>query len=760
VRRGRVWAVAVVLGVLVCTHAWGSGEQLPFAVFVAEQQPEPPLDRFVAGHLGVIEPGWDPRYHYVAYRYLAGPGFDPDEQKVLLAIFNPPQSPEPGPQPEEEWIGARDQVPETPTLDTFEVFAETGEFESFRNCNDDAFRTAIVTLQSMIAKFGNASSQVKKWLDAQDVVFQNCGGTKGHPHIPETLQGGTPFEQAQRAYQIASANFYGEEFDTAMNLFTAIGGDSASPWRAIAPYLAARATLRKATLSGETNDPVLLAQAEKQFMAVAAGKGSDSLKAATQRLLGFIGCRLHPEDRHHQEVLAIMRPSSERTLAQDLRDYTQCGTPRQDGDHPADDLDDWIAQISFQSRLPGSVIDPSYSSHAIDKWKRTGSPAWLAALALTPGSDASVGALLAAAQRVTPDSPAYLTVEFHADRILIEQGKTEEARAKLDTVLAKPDLLTRSAYNQFASLRFKLALNLDEYLKFAQRRLVAIGSEGLTFATDTEELKKWNDPDSILRLVDEPLLDRDSTVVINGWLPLSVLMQMARSSILPREQRKWVALDAWVRAILLGDQHSARELAPLISDLIPELKPSLDAWLAAKTGDQRHFEAALMMLRNPGTRPYVDDGLGRLTPLAQMDRLRDNWWGALSTVPPQPPVSPVALPAAKPPEPKYPMFLSEAERKAADREWVVWSQIDGAEFLCTEALNYARANHDDERVPEALYRCISAVHLSAASDRCDALAEAAFHLLHNRYPGSTWAAKNRFWYHGSGSPSGASIFGR
>ncbi len=84
-------ATAVVLGAVVLTPpAWSSGFHPPMASFVSQYKPDPPLDQFAAGRLGLIQPSWETTYSYVAYRYLAGPGFDADEQKVLLAIWNEP----------------------------------------------------------------------------------------------------------------------------------------------------------------------------------------------------------------------------------------------------------------------------------------------------------------------------------------------------------------------------------------------------------------------------------------------------------------------------------------------------------------------------------------------------------------------------------------------------------------------------------------------------------------------------------------------
>jgi len=274
----------------------------------------------------------------------------------------------------------------------------------------------------------------------------------------------------------------------------------------------------------------------------------------------------------------------------------------------------------------------------MDKWKRTGSPAWLlASLAHSSGSDPRAETLIKAGQRVAPNSPAYLTAAFHVVRILIEQGKAEEARAKLDAILAKPDALPHSAFNQFSWLRMKLARNFGDYLKYAQRYPVTI---------DGDELPdEFADP-YMQRLAAGPLLDVDSAEVMDRWLPLSVLRQAAHSKILPSPLRAQVALSVWIRSILLGDGETARELAPVVSDLFPDLKPSLDAWLAAKTRDEQRLEAAFIMLLNPGMRPYVDPGFLSAAPLGGMEFLTNNWWPAFKSVAfpsPQAPAGPAPV---------------------------------------------------------------------------------------------------------------------
>jgi hypothetical protein len=209
--------------------------------------------------------------------------------------------------------------------------------------------------------------------------------------------------------------------------------------------------------------------------------------------------------------------------------------------------------------------------------------------------------------------------------------------------------------------------------------------------------------------------------------------------------RGQVALAAWTRAILLGDGASARELALAVSELIPELKPSLNAWLGARDPQARRFEAALIMLRHPGIRPYVDPGVGRVTPLGQMDRLRDNWWRFPSWY-----ERSLAGRGRRSPRPSYPVFLSAAERKSADEEWQKPSTINAPNFLCAEVIGEAKRSPDDQRIPEALYRCIGAVRLGCSNDQGTEYAKSAYYLLHRRYTESSWAQKNRFWYRGNG----------
>ena len=82
------------------------------------------------------------------------------------------------------------------------------EYESFLNCQQDAFVNATNLLNERVKLFGANSPQVQSWLTAQDTVFANCGEGR---HIPKDAASEAsdlpPLLRADHAYQIAAANF-------------------------------------------------------------------------------------------------------------------------------------------------------------------------------------------------------------------------------------------------------------------------------------------------------------------------------------------------------------------------------------------------------------------------------------------------------------------------------------------------------------------------------------------------------------------------
>jgi hypothetical protein len=154
-------------------------------------------------------------------------------------------------------------------------------------------------------------------------------------------------------------------------------------------------------------------------------------------------------------------------------------------------------------------------------------------------------------------------------------------------------------------------------------------------------------------------------------------------------------------ALRAGAARVPDDVTPVVIKLVPELKPSMNTWLAAKNPQAPRFDAAFIMLTHPAMRPYVDPGVGRVTPPDRMGAFRDNWWRFPSW-------SENALTGGgrHASHVTYPLFLTRAQKKSADDQWRWLAAINAPDFLCAEAIGEARRKPKDERVPWALYQCI------------------------------------------------------
>ncbi len=744
--RGALITLALVAVMLYWARPLlGCGPFFNVAIYSFDYHPDLPLSNFAAGQLGIVQPGWARSYLFVAYRYLAGPGFDADERKALLSFWMD-RAPFPTPgtnaaqaptaiDPLKPWQDARAKVPgagDAPAIDVNRSSAD--DSYSYVNCNDDAFVSAAATLNQMSSKFGAGSSQLKDWLQAQDEVFSDCHSGNAIPAAAPAQM--TPLEKAQRDYQIASANFYTGHFDLARQQFDAIGKDPASPWREIAPYLAARTLIRKATLAPKL-DNAALGEAESRLKKIAADSPDAHLRSSAQGLLSFIAYRIHPQDRFAALSQVLLKPGSGATLRNNLWDYTLFldGAPQQN----PDDMTDWI--VNFQSS------DAKSGDYAIKKWQETVTLPWLvAALAKVDAGNPAVSALIDAAAKVKPQSPAYTWLAFYRARLLVQSGKAEPARALLDQVLANGDALPASTRNQLLSLRMQVAANLAELLKYAQRK-----SAGIINTGDGGEIPSdMSDDKQLADFGSHPSFGPDSTAALNNKLPLATLRAAATAPDLPSNLRRQLQIAAWVRAVILDDRAAADALAPLARDSAPELKGYLQAYIAARTPAQKHYAAIYTLLKLPGLRPFIDPGLGRTTPINKLDDYRDNWWCAKASAGGSAsvyvnlgdhpaPVEPVF-------RPDFPMFLTPAERSAALAQSQQLESQPGPNYLAAQTVAWVKQAPNDPRAPEALHLAVNTTRYGCTGKGTGQFSKQAFDLLHRRYATSPWAAQTKFWF--------------
>jgi hypothetical protein len=714
------------------------------AIFTYSKHPDYPLEKYAQGELGILQPTYARSYLLVAYRYLNGIRFAPDEKKALLSLWNERLSDQrPEPAGVEVWLAARKKITGKEPPVPIDVYRNKNKdsYDSFLNCTSDAFETAAKTLTARVAKFGATNPDIKAWTETQDRVFANCSGE----NIPEPAASNTaPWFQQDRTYQIAAANFYAMKFDNARTQFEKIAEDTNSPWRAAASFLKARTLIRQASLGEPSSSPTALQQAQIQLDKTLADPSQRAFHQSAQNLSNLVKLRLKPEERLRElaQVLASQEPDT--NLKQDLWDYTLLLDKYEQEANPnyyeaikfnqlskvgrENDMTDWV--LTFQAQ------DPEALAYALRKWEQTASVPWLiASLSKVSAKDAKAPDLMKAALAIQPDSPAFLSANAQLTRLLLASGQPTEAKKRLDFLLnsSSPGLIQPSAKNYFLHQRMLLANNLDEFLKFAQRSPAAFswdydGRELPATGGNNKDVKVWQG---------RFLFDTDATQVMNERLPLSVLKEATAQKVLPDYLRQRVALAAWTRAALLEDGEQSKALAPVVSSFYPELKPYLDSYLLASTAQERKAAALYILLKFPTLRPLVDPITGQTMSrdLSKIDNYRGNWWCAQETK------DSSSTGSAN--------FLNATQEAAGKREHDQIAALGPApNYLSRQAVEWARRTPNDSRVPEALHLAVRSTRYGCSDKQTGRLSKAAFDLLKTRYASSPWAKKTKYWFKG------------
>jgi hypothetical protein len=205
---------------------------------------------------------------------------------------------------------------------------------------------------------------------------------------------------------------------------------------------------------------------------------------------------------------------------------------------------------------------------------------------------------------------------------------------------------------------------------------------------------------------------------------------------------------------MLDNTEAGKAIAPVLASLAPEMKPLLDEYMAATNADNRKAIALYTILKFPGTRPFVDSGVGRFTPLNERDSLRDNWWceRASTTYNSEEEQEDAGKATNNAPSKVETMqldFLSAAQKDVGKKERAAMLALGtGPNYLAREAVDWANRMPANPRVPEALHLAVMATRYSCVDKDTGPLSKAAWQLLHNRYKNSAWAKKTPYWFKG------------
>ncbi len=677
------------------------GPFFPQAVFAPRSIP---LDEasYLSGKLGIVQPNYQRIYLMAAYRYFTGLGLTAADQAALI---NKPAAPDFWSYQNaalQQWLHARTLVG-APPLDHVDRFKFYGPGAYIVNCGDGAFAHAAETLSAHFTA-GYDHDDLRAWVAAQDQVFANCGPSgNASADIPDAAPpNAPPWMRADRAYQIAAAEFYGGAFDDAAKAFQAIAADRKSPWHGMGHYLAARAYIRKLTLA---EDPSAAPAARAELQKAMDDPDGSAWRDAARSLLTYLLIQTDPAAA--LDAAARIVETARSGVAQSMTDYhlllDHFDNHAQNAP-PDQDITDWLAAMQHDS-----------GEHSLQRWRETRALPWLVA-ALTWADHAETD-MIGAASQVPERSPAYLTVQFHRLRLL----PAEEARPQLERLLREKT--GRSAHNLFLAERMHVAQDWNDLLRYAPR--VTVG----TFQVGPQPNIQ---PAPATRYFDD-----DGARILDRQAPLTVLRDAARSQLLPENLQAELARVVWVRAVTLGNTAIARDIAPDLARHAPFLKPYLDAYLAAAGADAQNFEATWLLLNNPGMNPWVEAGLARPTPVPKIDNFRNNWWCP----------EPAQL---EPVNAALRMLYGREEPQAAflTPGAPLPPQIPVAPtFLARRTVEWAVAHPNDPRAPEALHLAVRATHFACADDaETGRWSQRAFQLLHSRYANTAAAAATPYWY--------------
>lgn len=709
-------------------------------LFIPHQWPEQDLDLFAEGKIGILSPQYDHFYLYIAYRSLVGKTFRQSEIESLRP-FDPCWDDETRGYFGYEWRNAPKMVAAwrswgsarkliTDTSSKYQK-ATTGQRSALDyldynipNCNPDAFSTAASTLQQRLVAYGN-DIWVKQWVDGQDLVFGQCE-TKSDVFPNEAQRLAPSWFQKDRAYQIAAAKFYAGDYQDSVARFDAIAKDTESPWSDIAPYIAARALLRQASVGNVTNAVTqiqMFEDAQSRLIEFIKRASDVSTRRDGERLLQRIGLRIDPygtrnaiEERLNSDILST-------NLGQDVRDFDASLAYEPDVLATNPGFGAWLGAIR---RGITNVLPPDFIPPMDDAWL-------VVRLQNADTSDNNVTKLLREAAQIPRTAPAYPTARYHMIRLISNHSEAMKIASEL---LADSTInLTQQDKNRIAKIALPHAKSPLELAKLIHVKPVSSQFSDFSHNEIEESL---------------PPVDQDGAKILNELMPLDTLYSVQHNPSSPQSLRKALLGVVWTRALVLKRWDILKKLEFDLMQALPKARTEIQLIASANQPAEKFGLGAVFLAKFPGllgnisTQIYgtQEKDISELA-LPNMHRRhpvdwdRDNWW---CSIPEGRYWSNDPIPAA----PQAHPMLSVKEAKQWKQEMRTLAEIPNAtDYLGSAVLEWATAHPKDNRLPEALRMIVRSARGGCISATTQGLGRRAFRHLHRHFPQSDAARTTR-----------------
>jgi hypothetical protein len=740
----RHWITSVFIAVAIAGKAQiasGQTRQCDLgqnnSIFAPSTWPEREVDAFAKGKLGILDPSFDHFYLFLAWRTLSGIPLNPDEVERVRRFdpcwtdgsrshsgFDWASS--------SSWIAAQNAwrsvratvqpLPSVPkkTLNSDQTPLGYASW-SLPNCNPDAFTTAASTLKERLAMHGS-TPWVSNWAQAQDRVFDLCTSSK--VQSPDPAPADAPaWLRADRAYQLAAAAFYAGAYLQAADQFDVIAKDATSPWRELAPYLAARSYLRMASVdtrqSKISTDEAHKRAAARLTIAQALAT-SPERKTDVARLMQRLRLQSEPEAMQVELDRRLSAVRLSESLGQDLRDFSPATASKTPSILEAGGFGEWISSLRGNT---GPRPSPAVGI-ATDNAARL-----VVSLQAAQPGDAGNEALLVKALAIPENSPAYYTARFHAVRLTVDHAKALSIANAL--LLRQDGELTVSDRNRLKSVALPHSLQLEDVAQLVYRQIIP---------------KSYGDrlQNAFARL---PVTDVAGARLLNEALPLDALHSLYTHQSTPPALKKELLGVVWVRAFVLERWDVLRSLSRAMKERYPAGSSLLQQLSKADAGSRKAV-GALFLIRFPGivgnVTPRIHYGvrgseseiaIPNMHPWLLEDGSRENWWCSMSAT---------AYGDATQIKLQPVRFLIAHQTQVLRAEnLVLEASRNATDYLGKIILEWAKANPNDDRLPDALRMLVRSARGGCVSENSRQFGRAAFRHLHRHFPLSQAARLTR-----------------
>lgn len=710
------------LGSILCllvlfTVAKPCGPFVPTFNLVVLRVPDGDRSDWVSGRLGLLQPMLPTADLVVAWRWLAGVGLNAEEQKAILPPVGAAQIS--GAEAWKRAVAAAGAPMVEPKLSRVGA-----QYQDQPVIGDHALVLAARTLEEHLKRFGKGSAPVQSWLTAQQQVFTWT--------LPVTVDPSLPLRIRQdRAYQTAAAQFYQEDYLSALASFEKVATDPANPWRGWAKFVMARIFAKAGPVAGSDMDGNRALALLTQIQSDTALAEIHPDAAALENHLRYI---MDAPAFYARLITHLEAKGRGAALVQDMEDlrWLRVLEPWTEGlkEVEPDGVHAWI-----------DLIQKEDAEAAIAAYDAAPDLSHLVAvmLALRPEHPRVEAFLKLAQQASLRPGPAYATLVSHRLRILCAQKRMKAAEALATEALAQPGAAKwPSAFNLWSQVKLAQAADLNAFAAHLGRRLASV---------EDGEWSPWSEhPD------DDPkdrrllkALDPAGISLLNRRMPLRLWEGVLDAASFPQELKaEWLEV-LWTRAAILGREDVMARRAPELAKARPALAKDLAAW-SSETDAARKKGLAFLLIWDHRLWPQL---LSYREEAFQYGTLYARWQG-----PPE--ASKEAEPGRKgdaeaPPRglSSYALTLSPAfldataDREGADEAARVPAPLT---WFCDQALALAQARPKDPLTPGALSKAVRASRNANRDARSTGLVLKAFRLLHKDYEG-TAAAKEASVYH-------------